>query len=288
MFQMETSRLQYFCTIAETGSLTKAAEILGVSHSGLSKSITVLQEETKLKLFRPQGRGLEITEEGKWFYQKALEILKIEADITRKVSSPQLSIRIGMSEILAVTCSGILASELKEPFTIFETDVGEIENKLRNQSIDFGFTFSPSPQLDIDYQEIGTIKFNAYASAEFLKNKTPEEILYTIPASPVDFNPQGYKARDGWSQSISRTIHFQVSGFGIALDLLRKGFSAVYMPDFVAELENQTRSEKNKIIAVPAHAQAQSKRKLFLAKLKAHEETKDIKKASKVLRRLCH
>ena len=81
MFHMDTHRLRYFCTIAETGSLTKASEILGISHSGLSKAITALEDETNLQLFRPQGRGLEITKDGKWFYQKAQEILKIENEI---------------------------------------------------------------------------------------------------------------------------------------------------------------------------------------------------------------
>lgn len=68
---MDTNKLKYFVAVAETGSLTKASKILGISHSGLSKAVSALETEAKLKLFRPQGRGLEITLEGKWFYLEA-------------------------------------------------------------------------------------------------------------------------------------------------------------------------------------------------------------------------
>ena len=287
MFHMETSRLKYFCTIAETGSLTKAAEILGVSHSGLSKAVTVLQNETGLQLFRPQGRGLEITDQGKWFYKKALDILKIENEITVGVNVQLQQVRIGLSEVIAVTCAGALAAEINEPMTIIETDVGEAETLILDGELDFGFTFTPSPRIEIDYLDLGSVKFNAYAQADYLKNKSILDVAYTVPATIVAFNPQGYKIRDGWPQDLPRTKKFQVSGFNVALNLLRTGQSAVYMPDYVALLENELRTEKLQIIKVPFHQEAQSKRKLFLVKNKTNDESKEMKKVTKILRRIC-
>ena len=288
---METIRLKYFCTIAETGSLTKAAEILGVSHSGLSKAVTVLQSETGLQLFRPQGRGLEITDQGKWFYKKALDILKIENEIAGGVTGglqiPLQQVRIGLSEVIATTCSGALAAELNEPITVIVTDVGEAETLILDNELDFGFTFTPSPRIELEYLDLGSVKFNGYAQADYLKNKTAAEVAYTVPATTVAFNPQGYKIRDGWPQDLPRTTPFRVSGFNVALNLLRTGQSAVYMPDYVATLENELRTEKNHIVKVPFHTEAQSKRKMFLVKNKNGDESKEMKKVSKILRRIC-
>lgn len=42
---MDTKRLRQFCAIAETGSLTKAAELLHITHSGFSKSMKLLQDD---------------------------------------------------------------------------------------------------------------------------------------------------------------------------------------------------------------------------------------------------
>lgn len=284
---METNRLKYFCTIAETGSLTKAAEMLGVSHSGLSKAISTLQSETKLQLFQPQGRGLVITEHGKWFYKKAIEILKIENEVLAGTQKIQSSVRIGLSEVLAVSCAGFIAAEMTEQITLLESDVGETESKIINNEIDFGFTFTPSPQIELDYLELGRVKFNAFASQDYLKKNPNGAINYCIPAHPAEFNPLGFKARDGWPQHVPRITTFQVSSFAIALNILRSGFGAVYMPDFIAIQENSLRLEKSQIIKVPFHLEAQSTRKIFLVKNKNATESKEMKKVSKILRKSC-
>ena len=59
---METNRLRQFCTVVETGSFRKAADILGISHSGLFKSIKTLEEEVGFVLFLPSGRGIVVVE----------------------------------------------------------------------------------------------------------------------------------------------------------------------------------------------------------------------------------
>lgn len=284
---MGTYRLRYFCTIAETGSLTKASEVLGISHSGLSKAVSVLEDQTKLKLFRPQGRGLEITSEGKWFYQKALEILKIETEISTGIKVQTTSVRIGLSEVLAVTCAGLLANEISDPLTIIETDVGELETKILGGDLDFGYIFSPAPKPELEYLEIGEVKFNSFATVDFLKGRSPEQFFFAVPATNLPFNPLGYKIRDGWPQEIPRVPKFAVSGFSVALDLLRMSESIVYMPNFVATLENERHTDKFSIVKVPHHRDAESRRKLFLVKLKNTQESKEMKKLSKTLRKTC-
>jgi DNA-binding transcriptional LysR family regulator len=284
---MDTYRLRYFCAIAETGSLTKASEVLGISHSGLSKAISVLEEETKLKLFRPQGRGLEITKDGKWLYQKAQEILKIENEISAGIKTETTSVRIGLSEVIATTCAGLIAREISEALKIIETDVGELESKILGGELDFGYVFSPAPKPELEYLEIGDVKFNSFAKADFLKERKIDEYFFVVPATNLPFNPLGYKIRDGWPQEIPRISKFAVSGFSIALDLLRAGESIVYMPNFVASLENERKTEGPSIVKVPHHREAESQRQLFLVKPKNVEETKEMKKVSKILRKIC-
>jgi DNA-binding transcriptional LysR family regulator len=283
---MDTYRLRYFCTIAETGSLTKASEILGISHSGLSKAISVLEVETKLKLFRPQGRGLEITDSGKWLYQKAQDILKIENEISAGIHTHPSVVRVGLSEALAMTCAGFVVREISQPLTILETDVGELESKILAGDLDFGFAFSPAFKTELEYLKIGHVIFNSFARADFLKDRDPEQYVFTVPATNLPFNPLGYKIRDGWPQEIPRVPKFSVSSFSIALDLLRVGESIVYMPNFVAHLENEKQPVFS-IVKVPSHRAAETKRQLFLVKPKTAEETKEMKKISKVLRKIC-
>lgn len=277
---MDTDKLRYFSAVAESGSLTRAAQILGISHSGLSKAISALEEETQVALFRPLGRGLEITQEGKWLYTKAQEILKIADEIRRGKKVEKSVVRIGLSEVLAITCAGALAEEFAEPIALSVTDVGELEGKIVSGELDFGLAFVPSPRAELEYLEVGEVRMNSYAREDLAKRFEASEIPFVVPSTEAPFNPLGYRIRDGWPKDIARNPFFSASCFAIAIDLLRAGKAAAYMPDFIA-------AQEEKIVKVKAHAKAETKRKLFLVKPQAAEESREMKKAAKVLRKIC-
>lgn len=284
---METNRLRYFCTIAEMGSLTKASEVLGVTHSGLSKAISVLEAEIGLKLFRPQGRGLEITIEGKWFYKKAQDILQIENDIQKGLQKDHLFIRIGLSEVLALICASDLAEEIAGPISFIVTDLGEIEARIIAGEIDFGVAFSISPKPELEYLEIAEVKFNSYARSDLLEKSIAEEIPYVVPEADFVQNPLGYRSRDAWPKDVSRKPYYTASGFSVGLNLLESGLAAMYIPDFVALIRNKKKLQNLQIVKAPHHKKIESKRKIFLIKSKSIEESIEMKKLSKVIRRLC-
>jgi DNA-binding transcriptional LysR family regulator len=47
---METQRLRHLCVVVETGGLREASRLLGISHSGLSKSLRLLEQELGVAL----------------------------------------------------------------------------------------------------------------------------------------------------------------------------------------------------------------------------------------------
>src|SRR5262245_53424975 len=61
---MDLKRLRTFVTVAEQGSVSKAALRLHISQPGLSRQIQELQQELELKLFDRVGRRLVLTAEG--------------------------------------------------------------------------------------------------------------------------------------------------------------------------------------------------------------------------------
>src|SRR3954451_17058115 len=61
---MDLRRLRTFVTVAEQGSVSKAALRLHISQPGLSRQIQELQHELGLRLFDRVGRRLVLTAEG--------------------------------------------------------------------------------------------------------------------------------------------------------------------------------------------------------------------------------
>ncbi len=70
-----TETLTAFVTVIETGSFSAAAERLGVTPSGISRSIGKLEKQLGVRLITRTTRRLDLTAEGQWFLQNAREIL---------------------------------------------------------------------------------------------------------------------------------------------------------------------------------------------------------------------
>lgn len=73
---MTLQQLHYFITTAKLGSFTRAAEVCMVSQPALSHAIAELEQEIQCSLFKRQGRGITLTEEGEECLKRAQEIEK--------------------------------------------------------------------------------------------------------------------------------------------------------------------------------------------------------------------
>jgi len=67
--------LQTFATVVDAGSITAAAQQLGLTVSATSRSLARLEEKLKTTLLRRTTRRLELTEEGQTFLENARAII---------------------------------------------------------------------------------------------------------------------------------------------------------------------------------------------------------------------
>ena len=74
---MEIRTLRYFWTIAEEGTVSKAAEALHITQPTLSRQIKELEEELGTELFIRGRRQIQLTEAGMLLKSRAEEILEL-------------------------------------------------------------------------------------------------------------------------------------------------------------------------------------------------------------------
>lgn len=72
---MRDVQLRYFYTVANEGSIRKAAEKLNVAASALSRRITQIEEDLGVPLFERHARGLKLTDAGRIYYSHARQTL---------------------------------------------------------------------------------------------------------------------------------------------------------------------------------------------------------------------
>src|SRR5438067_1466793 len=104
---MELRHLRYFVAIAEERSFTRAAERLWVAQPGLSTQMRRLEAELGVKLFERHTRGVDVTQAGELFLERAR--LTLAAAETAAATGRDLEAGVIGSVSLGLAASDLLA-----------------------------------------------------------------------------------------------------------------------------------------------------------------------------------
>lgn len=246
---MDTNRLRQFCTIAETGSMTKAAKLLHITHSGLSKSMRILQNELNMILLQPAGRGISLTDQGLLIYQRAKVFLLQEEEFLKIDITPSSIMRIGTMEIFLLGISSYYKEYFSTPLKLLDLDPGKIEQMIAAKDLDFGITYVPFPCRDVEIIEIGKYKLGCYHLKGMFKQMDFADIPFVTPAMGLSDNPSGIKERDGWIEdTIPRHKKYSVNLLSTAIELSLRGMCAIFIPEFLANSINSHRHPKHRLV----------------------------------------
>lgn len=106
---MELRHLRYFIAVAEAGHITRAAEQLGIQQPPLSLQIKALEKELGVLLLRRKPRGVELTDAGVAFLERARVILN---EVERAFASTRRTARGEQGRVVV----GFTASAPFHPF----------------------------------------------------------------------------------------------------------------------------------------------------------------------------
>lgn len=142
---MELRQLNYFVTIAEEQSFTRAAERLWVAQPGLSTQIRRLESELGVQLFERLPRGVALTDAGALFLERARKAVAA-AELARATGDDVRAGLVGTLRLGTVAGAGWpLAGELlarfggdhpKVELTVVESYAGTLLRDLHDGRLD--------------------------------------------------------------------------------------------------------------------------------------------------------
>lgn len=126
---MNLRHLFYFWKVARAGSLTRASEELHLTPQTVSGQIQLLERHLGRELLTRRGRGLELTEDGRFVLGYANEIFALQAEMEEMVGLQRtgrpVAFRIGVADALPKSLAYRLlepALRLPDPYRIVCTE----------------------------------------------------------------------------------------------------------------------------------------------------------------------
>jgi len=161
---MDIRQLRTFRTVAELGSLSKAADRLRIAQPGLSRQIKLLEQELRVQLFVRNGRGMLLTAAGRMLLDRTQglvrQIEQMRDDIQSAGGKPSGSVVLGLVPTVSAVLSGRLAARILAGFPdislrIVESYGGHLVEWLHRGEMDLAITYGPAIDLHLTAQSIG-------------------------------------------------------------------------------------------------------------------------------------
>lgn len=167
---LETRLLRYFVAVAEAEHIGKAATLLHVSQSPLSRQIRQLEESLGLPLFEREHRRLRLSSAGKWFLGRVRPLLgqleALQTDAERLSRGEAGTLRIGFVK------SALWTSLLPRALQRLRASRGEVAIELRSAASSVQLAAVRRGELDVG------LVHEATADAELSSLVLREEALW--------------------------------------------------------------------------------------------------------------
>ena len=174
--------LQAFVAVVDTGSITAASELLGLTISATSRTLGRLEEKLQTTLLRRTTRRLELTEEGATFLQHARAILasvdEAEELMAARRMHPAGRLRIDAATpfMLHVLVPLIAGFRARYPEVELELNSNEGIIDLLERRTDVAFRIGVLKDSTLHARPVGTSQVRVLASPAYLKRHgTPTE-----------------------------------------------------------------------------------------------------------------
>lgn len=234
---IDVEALITFSAVMDAGSFTKAAERLGQTPSGVSRTIARLEDHLGLTLLHRTTRRLQLTDEGAWLLERARALLadlaNTEAEAAARRSQPAGLVRVNaatpaLDHLLAPLVPAFLDAY---PLVQLELTSGETVVDLIEERADLAIRIGQLPDSTLNARRLGSSRIRVLAAPAYLeRHGTPASVAelarhrllgFSAPASlntwPLRHDgAEGYTIEAAVTASSGETVrHLALAGAGI-------------------------------------------------------------------------
>ncbi|MFC7679841.1 LysR family transcriptional regulator [Paenibacillus sp. GCM10028914] len=241
---MSINKYKVFMKVVELGSLTKTAEAMGFTQSGVSHIMNSLEDEFGFSLLIRNRSGVQLTTNGEQILKTIREILKWNEHLEQEVASIH-GIELGTVHIGTFTSVGVhwlpgIIKDFQQDYPqieirLSEGDYQEIEDWIAEGKIDCGFLSLPTKEafdvvpLQQDRMLVLLPMDHALSAQPNVSLSQIEDEPFIMPSKGSDNDVNRILA----NTSINPVIKYTVGDDYAIMAMVEKGLGISILPELV-------------------------------------------------------
>lgn len=235
--------LAAFDTAAHLGHVTKAAELLGVPQSSLSRRLRAVERTVGLPLFQPAGRQIALTPQGRDLFQRTHSLVAALDEAVRAVrgnADPDSGfVRFGFPLSLGpISIPSVLAkfhaSAPRIRLTLVQAHGQALTDQMRSGELDLAIMIPAPidyPAVVLGHQRLGLYVAKSHPLATSNSVDLAELRDETFIANPKSFHLR--KVFDSWCEESGFTprVPFEIAEFDTLRGMVAHGLGVALLPD---------------------------------------------------------
>ena len=211
---IDVNALIVFSAVMDAGSFSAAAERLGQTPSGVSRTISRLEERLGMTLMQRTTRRLQLTEEGAWLLGRARAILadlaNTEAEATARRSQPSGLVRVNAATPALGHLLAPLVPDFLDAYPLVQLELvsGETYVDLIEERADLAIRIGVLPDSTLNARRLGASRLRIVAAPAYLARhgapRMPSDLKqhrtlgFSAPAS-LNTWPLMHAGVEGWT-----------------------------------------------------------------------------------------
>ncbi|WP_435609678.1 LysR substrate-binding domain-containing protein [Pseudomonas knackmussii] len=181
--KVQSDELRTFTTVIDSGSITAAADQLGLTASAVSRTLARLEEKLGTTLLNRTTRRMKLTEEGQFFLDSARHILAQMEDLEERLAlrqqrpSGRLRINAASPFMLHAVVPHVDAFRELYPEIELQLNTNDLNIDLLEQSTDVAIRIGALSDSSLHARPLGSSCLNLLASPAYLeRHGTPKSV----------------------------------------------------------------------------------------------------------------
>ncbi|MGB3288691.1 MAG: LysR family transcriptional regulator [Burkholderiaceae bacterium] len=242
--KIDSTTVQLVLTVADEGSISRAADKLNLAVAAASRRISDLEAQCGTRIFQRLPHGVRITESGGKLLQHMRQIdslilrLKDDADAISRGQDGRIIIGAPKTAIIQFLAQDIARIKRRHPgvaIQVVEENSKVVQQLLRDKIIDIGIYEKTSGFMPLEalaYRRDRLVLVYSRAHFHFQDEPVPLEEVLGIPLITLGKGSAILAAVQRAYRSSGREFQssFVVSGFDTMLALVREGLGVGLMP----------------------------------------------------------